>query len=172
MQHPEEPSNRPSPATDYGDTGSPGSSTGHSASIASTSTQATQADGAEEEAGLVEILQNLNLNVKHTYFVGRSSSVIFIRAAQALKEEYLASEFTGVVHGRAQIKDRQPEFLDATAVGIVTPSASYTTDHLLRLAFNTSQTTSPALSIPGTGSTVRARQPLLHSHEQHISAPS
>lgn len=93
--------------------------------------QSQSENETEDHEGLVELLKSMNLNVKHTHFVGRSSSMTFVRAALALKEEYIASgdgvtapENDGKTKNRDPLDLNQPEFYEATAVSL--PSACTT----------------------------------------------
>lgn len=62
--------------------------------------------------GFVELLHSMTLNVKHTHFVGKSSSMVFVRAAVALKHEFASLVFDpNFDHSRRdKFAARQPEF--------------------------------------------------------------
>ena len=116
VQLSEQPSHRSSPAAQHSDAPSPEDSATSSLHIpsrpASESSNIQPDDTAGEE--LVELLHSMNINVKHTHYVGKSSSMTFVRAALALKDEYVASGYPG--GERDRLETRQPEFYDATMV--------------------------------------------------------
>lgn len=70
----------------------------------------------DDYEGVVELLQSMNLNVKHTHFLGRSSSMTFVRAALAIRQEYLGPDQSENERHRDGLEMHQPEFWDATAV--------------------------------------------------------
>lgn len=58
----------------------------------------------------------MNLNIKHTHFMGRSSSMTFVRAVLAVGQEYLGPDQSDSEQYRDGLEMHQPEFWDATAV--------------------------------------------------------
>lgn len=70
----------------------------------------------EDYEGVVELLASMNLNVKHTHFIGRSSSMTFVRAALAVRQEYLEPDPLGREQPRDGLELHQPDFWAATAV--------------------------------------------------------
>lgn len=74
---------------------------------------------------LVELLHSMNINVKHTHYVGKASSLTFVRAAIAVKNAYVASGYPGRENERERLETRQPEFLVDTAVCLIFPLLSF-----------------------------------------------
>ena len=88
------------------------------------SQQTLSDDDTGGQEGLVELMKSMNLQVKHTHFLSRSSSMVFVHAAMDLKREYLPVDDTTIE--KDKLETRQPEFLDATAVSPpFSPSPSY-----------------------------------------------
>ena len=57
----------------------------------------------------------MDINVKHTHFMGKASSLTFVRTALALKKEFMPS--SNLQRGRDGLAMRQPEFYDSMMVG-------------------------------------------------------
>lgn len=72
----------------------------------------------EDQEGLVEGFRNMN--IKQTHYLGRSSGLVFIRTAIALKDEYSEStrphaaetQNVPVIHRKHPFKMRDSSFMD------------------------------------------------------------
>ena len=102
---------------------SPTSSSTPTTPIVSPDVRDLPEDDTETKEELVELLQSMNLNVKHTHFIGKSSSLVFVRAAVALKREFASAvSDPNFDHSRRdKLITRQPEFWDDMAVSNVNP---------------------------------------------------
>lgn len=114
---PSESPTRYSQAIDYASSdgpqtfGNPSSST-PTAPVVGSDIQNLPQDDTETKEELIELLHSMSLNVKHTHFIGRSSSLVFVRAAVALKREFTSLGFDpDFDHSRRdKFTARQPEF--------------------------------------------------------------
>lgn len=81
-------------------------------------------DDIEEDVNQLEALvdgfKSVELDVKHTHFLGRSSGLVLLRTALALKQEYgqgsESHEDSSSEANGDKIRARRPEFWDAMTV--------------------------------------------------------
>lgn len=70
----------------------------------------------DDQEQLVDAFVSLNVNAKHTLFMGKSSSLAFIRTAKALREDYGSEIPEHPSRPQEDSRIRRPDFWEASAV--------------------------------------------------------